>query len=239
MMATPVSSATLFVPTLNEIDGMKAVMPRILPGWFDQILVVDGRSTDGTAEWARAQGWDVVVQSKPGIRHAYIEAFPRVRGDLVVTFSPDGNCIAEAIPRLLAKLREGYDMVIASRYAEGAKSEDDDPMTAFGNWTFTRTVNLLHGARYTDAMGIFRAYRTQLFWELGLDREEGYVPERWLGTVIGVEPLLSVRAAKRRVRVAEIGADEPKRVGGERKLLPFRWGGAYLLQFARETWHWR
>ena len=40
---------TLLVMALNEIDGMKAVMPKIDPGWVDQIVVCDGGSTDGTA----------------------------------------------------------------------------------------------------------------------------------------------------------------------------------------------
>ncbi len=231
-------TVTLFVPTLNEIEGMRIIMPRVRAEWCDQILIVDGQSTDGTAEYARTQGYDVVIQSRPGIRHAYIEAFPQVRGDIVVTFSPDGNCIPELIPQLTAKMREGYDMVIASRYAGEAKSEDDDMLTAFGNWMFTRSINLCHGGRYTDAMGIYRSYRTSLFRELGLDREDAYTPERCLGTVIGCEPLLSIRAAKRGLRCCDIPGDEPNRVGGKRKLLPFRWGGAYLLQVFRETYFW-
>lgn len=231
------SGVTLFIPTLNEAEGMRQIMPRVKPAWCDQVLVADGNSTDGTVEVARSMGYDVFVQSRPGIRHAYIEGFPKVKGDIVVTFSPDGNSIPELIPELVAKVREGHDMVIASRYAPGAKSEDDDAMTAFGNWLFTRTINLLHGGRYTDAMVIYRAYRTALFYELGLDQEDAYRTERLLGTVIGIEPLLSVRAAKRKCRVTEIPGDEPKRLAGERKLLPFRWGGAYMLQVIRETWH--
>jgi glycosyltransferase involved in cell wall biosynthesis len=232
-------SVTLLVPTLNEIDGMKVIMPQVEQGWCDQILVVDGRSTDGTAEWARAQGYDVVIQGRKGIRHAYHDAFPHVRGEIVVTFSQDGNYVPGLIPELVAKFVSGYDMVIASRYAPGARSDDDDYLTAFGNWMFTTLINRLHGGRYTDAMVIFRAYWTRLYWELGLDREDAYAPEKLLGTVIGVEPLLSVRAAKRRLRIAEIPGDEPARIGGERKLLPFRWGGAYLLQTIRETYYWR
>ena len=38
------------------------------------------------------------------------------------------------IPVLLEKMEEGYDMVIASRYLDAAKSEDDDWLTGFGNW---------------------------------------------------------------------------------------------------------
>ena len=232
-------TVTLLVPTLNEIEGLKAIMPQVEAAWCDQILVVDGRSTDGTTEYARAQGYDVIVQTKPGIRHAYADAFPRVRGDIVVTFSPDGNSVPVLIPQLVTKLTSGYDMVIASRYAPGACSDDDDRLTAFGNWAFTNLINVLHGGRYTDAMVIFRAYWTRFYWELGLDQEAAYAPERLLGTVIGVEPLLSIRAAKRGLRVTEIAGDEPARIGGERKLLPFRWGGAYLLQTLRETYYWR
>ncbi len=230
---------TLLVFTMNEIDGMRVIMPRIQREWCDQILVVDGNSVDGTVEYAREHGYEVLIQKKKGIRHAFIEAFPLVKGDVVITFSPDGNSIPELIPYLIAKYKEGYDMVIASRYAPGAKSEDDDLMTAFGNWCFTKTINFLHGGRYTDAMVIYRIYRTNLLTELDLDKEESYAPEKLFRTVIGVEPLLSVRCAKRKLKVAEIPGSEPPRIGGERKLLPFRWGGAYLVQFFRELYYWK
>jgi glycosyltransferase involved in cell wall biosynthesis len=230
---------TLLVPTLNEIDGMRLIMPQVEPGWCDQILVVDGGSTDGTQEYALAHGYELMVQKKRGIRHAYLEAFPHVRGEIVVTFSPDGNSVPHLIPQLARAVAEGCDMVIASRYLAGAKSEDDDWLTGFGNWSFTTLINLLHGGRYTDAMVIFRAYRTKLFWDLELDREDAYAPERLFGTVIGVEPLLSIRAAKKRLKLAEIPGDEPARIGGERKLQVLRWGAAYLAQTLREVYHWR
>ena len=232
-------AVTLLIPTLNEIEGMRAVMPLVEPDWCDQVLVVDGGSTDGTQEYARAQGYDLIVQQRRGIRHAYREAFPHVRGDIVVTFSPDGNSVAELIPRLTELIASGYDMVIASRYLPGARSEDDDLVTALGNWGFTKLINALHGGHYTDAFVMFRAYRTRMYWDLGLDRDEAYAPEKVFRTVIGVEPLLSIRAAKAGLRLTEIPGDEPARIGGARKLRVFRWGGAYLLQTLREVYHWR
>jgi len=228
--------ATLFIPTLNEIDGMRAIMPRVRRELFEQILVLDGKSTDGTAEYARAQGYDVIVQSEPGLRQGYREAWPQIRGDVVVTFSPDGNSIPELLPPLLEKMREGHDMVIVSRYARGAESLDDDLMTKFGNWVLTGLVNLLHGGRYTDGMVIYRAYRRDLVYELGLDRDEPYrFAERLFGTRVSWEPLLSVRASRWRKSCAEIPGDEPARIGGVRKLQPFRWGGAYVYQIVSEV----
>ncbi len=231
---------TLLVPTLNEIDGMKTIMPKIKPEWCDQILIVDGQSTDGTAEYAREQGYDVVIQKQKGMRHAYMEALPHVKGDVILTFSPDGNSIPELIPDCINKLKEGYDMVIVSRYAKGAKSYDDDAITSFGNWLFTTTINLLHGGQYTDAMVIYRAYPTKLIKDLDLDKDESYdFEEKLFGTNISWEPLLSVRAAKRKLKCADIPGDEPAREGGERKLQVIRWGAAYMWQVIREVFVWQ
>lgn len=231
---------TLLIPTLNEVNGMKAIMPQIKPEWYDQLLIVDGQSTDGTIEYARSQGYEVVIQQKKGMRHAYMEALPHVRGDVILTFSPDGNSIPNLIPACIAKLKEGYDMVIVSRYKEGAKSYDDDAVTSFGNKLFTTTINLLHGAHYTDAMVIYRAYPTRLITELDLDKDSSYAfEERLFKTNISWEPLLSVRAAKRQLKIAEIPGDEPAREGGERKLQVMRWGAAYMWQVFREVFVWK
>lgn len=54
---------------------------------------------------------DVYVQKKKGIRYAYLEILPMVKGDVILSLSPDGNCPAAAIPAILDKIREGYDMV--------------------------------------------------------------------------------------------------------------------------------
>ena len=226
---------TLLIMTLNEIDGMKAIMPKIQPSWYDQLIVLDGQSTDGTIEWARKNGYFVHVQRRKGLRQGYLEALPMIEGDVIISFSPDGNSIPEAIPALAAKMREGYDLVIASRYYEGAKSTDDDIVTGFGNWFFTTLVNVLFGGRYTDVLVMLRAFRKDLIYDLGLDKEEVYtVPEKLFFTQISWEPLMAVRAVRRGKKVGEIGFDEPPRIGGERKLQIVRWGAAYIYQFARE-----
>ncbi len=237
-------SCTLVALTLNEIDGVRALMPRFAAfrdsGLIDQILVSDGGSTDGTIEWCRENGFEVYVQKRKGIRFAYLEILPLLRGDVILTISPDGNCPAEPVPAILEKMAAGCDLVIGSRYLGDAESQDDDVMTGFGNWLFTRTVNLLHRASYTDAMVIYRAFRRALIYDLDLDKEESYrLPERLFGTVISWEPLMSVRAAKARMKIGEVAVGEPPRIGGHRKLQIFRWGAAYYFQFWRELWFWK
>lgn len=233
-------TTTLLIPTLNEIEGMRVIMPQVDESWIDQILILDGQSTDGTVEYARERGYDVHIQREMGIRVGYMEILDQIAGDVVLTFSPDGNSPPEAIPRLLDAMERGYDMVIASRYLGDARSDDDDVITRFGNWLFTNTVNLLHRGHYTDVMVIYRAYWKQMIYDLDLDKEQSYkTPERLFGTKISWEPLLSVRAVKAKLRVGEIPCDEPARIGGERKLQILRWGAAYYYQFWRELLFWR
>ena len=201
---------TLLILTLNEIDGMRVIMPRIRREWVSDILIVDGGSTDGTLEYAREHGYRVLRQRSRGPTQAYREALEEIRDGVIINFSPDGNCIPELIPKLVAKMGEGYDMVIASRYLAGAKSEDDDAVTRFGNWLFTAAFNVLFGARYTDSLGMFRAWRREI-----LPVFPAHLPPR-----AGIEPYLNIRCAKRNLKVAEIPGDEPKRIGGQRKMSP-------------------
>lgn len=227
---------TLLVPTWNEYESMTQIMPLVDKSWVDQILVVDGGSTDGTIEYAKSQGYDVIVQKKRGLRSAYFESLEHIMGDVVITFSPDGNSLPEHIPPLVAKMREGYDMVIVSRYLPPAKSLDDSWITGFGNWFFTALTNLLHGSKYTDAFVMFRAYKVSLLKDLFILHDEDYrTPERLFKTKIPIEPLLSVRAARAKCKVGEIPGDEPARIGGERKLQVIRWGAGFLYQIVREV----
>jgi glycosyltransferase involved in cell wall biosynthesis len=231
---------TLLILALNEIEGMRAIMPQIKKEWYDQAIVIDGGSRDGSMEWARERGYQVYAQRKKGIRYAYFEILPLIEGDTVITFSPDGNSPPEAIPALIKKMRDGFDLVIASRYLAEAKSYDDDRITAFGNWLFTRTINILHKGKYTDAMVILRAFKKSLIYDLDLHREASYrLPETIFKTVISWEPLMSVRALKARMKVGEIPMDEPARIGGERKLKIVKWGLAYLFQFFYEFFFWK
>ncbi len=201
---------TLIIFTLNEIDGMKAVMPQIKKEWYDELIIVDGGSTDGTIEYAREHGYFIFVQKEKGAGAAFTESVGLATGDAIIIFSPDGNSQPETIPRLIEKMKEGYDMVIASRHAGGAKSYDDDIITAFGNWMFTTLTNLLFRAKYTDTLVMYRIFKKEIVEKLGIKTRS----PAW-GTQ------MCIRCAKKKLKVADIPADEPPRIGGKRKMKPF------------------
>jgi glycosyltransferase involved in cell wall biosynthesis len=223
---------TLLIPTLNEEEGCKQILPLIDESWVDEIIVVDGQSTDNTVKVCEERGLKVVIQKEKGLNASFREAWPHINGDVVITFSPDGNSLAEKIPPLIEEIKKGYDMVIVSRYLGEAKSEDDSLITGFGNWLFTKSINFFHDAKYTDAMVMFRGYKTKIFYDLKLDNYENSYKtyEKIFFTKIGVEPLLSIRAAKAKLKISEIQGDEPARIGGKAKLQIIRWGLAYYSQ---------
>jgi len=205
---------TLVVPTLNELTGLKEIMPKVKPEWCEQVIVLDGHSTDGTVEQARQLGYEVFEPESEGLWNQYRELFLSglVRGDIVITFSPDGNSVPEAIP-ILSQVIEllDKDMVIASRYACGAHSEDDTKITRLGNWLFTKLVNVLCINKYTDALVMFRAYRREIIEKLGFLDETPKI-HKWLQKISGLsswEPPMAIRASKAGLKVAEIPVNEP------------------------------
>jgi len=216
---------TLIIPTLDEIDGMKAIMPRIDKKWVDEILVVDGGSTDGTIEYAKENKYILFEPKVKGIVNQLKESFKIAKGDIIILFSPDGNSIPELIPNLVEKMKEGHDMVIVSRYAKGAKSYDDDFLTKIGNKIFTKLVNSLFKANYTDVLVIFRAFRKDILDKLG-------------NNISGdIDMHLSIGCAKKKLKVADIPGNEPKRISGERKMKVIKTTKLLIRQIIREKFN--
>jgi glycosyltransferase involved in cell wall biosynthesis len=224
---TPV---TLVILTLNEIDGVTHVIPKLPAHAVDEVLVVDGGSTDGTVEFFEARGIRVIRQEKRGRGEAFRLAAQHARNDRLVFFSPDGNEDPDDILRLVDGLAAGYDMVIASRFMAGARSEDDDKFLfasrRWGNLMFTWLANVLcgRGRWITDTINGYRAITRSAFLRLAPDAR-GYA----------IEFQMSIRALQLGMRVLEIPTQESPRIGrGVSKLNAIPVGLTFLGILARE-----
>ena len=214
----------LLLPTLNELKGLEATIPFIDRSLVDDIIVVDGRSQDGTVEYAIKMGLTVTTQLRRGLQYAIFDVARALPHDYVIEFSPDGNCKVEQLPELVAMLRKGYDHVVVSRYLGHAVSEDDHAITAFGNWMFSRLMRPLAKFAVTDALNIYRGYRREILLNPDF---EFYLK----GPVL--EPLVTGICALRNLKVTEIPGDEPLRIGGVTKRSILYNGSLVLLMIVR------
>jgi len=206
-------STVVIICTLNEIDGLKKIVPDIKKEWAEEWLFVDGGSNDGTVEEAKRQRYEVIFQKGKGLGDAYREGVQHSKSKNILFFAPDGNDEVDDIPRLIKKINEGYDMVHISRFGKNSTSDDAGPVTYFGNKMFTFLVNVLFGGKYTDAINGYRIIKRDKLASLKLNADfETY------------EEQTCIRILKKSFKIFEIDGNEPNRVGGERKMRPLHTG---------------
>ena len=221
-------SVIVFVLTLDEIDGVSEIMPKIKKEWADKIIFVDGGSTDGTIEKAKELGFEVIHQKNQGEGNACRVGTDATESDFVMFFSPDGNDVPDDIPKLIEKTNEGYDVVHISRFGKNSVSEDANWLDRFGNNMFTFLVNTFFGGNYSDALNGFRIIRRKI-WD-GLKTDAQY---------LNIEQQTCIRLAKLKIPIFEIDGKEPKRIGGERKMRPLTTGAQLSYQIIKEFIFWK
>ena len=221
----PRVSVTLVMPVLNEAHGLRAIVPRI-PDIIGELIVVDGGSTDGSAEVVRDLRPEAMIvrQDGHGKGNAIKQGLALARGDIVVTMDADGSMRPEEIPLFVEKLLDGYDFVKGSRELPGAGSSDFTRLRRTGNHGLTWVANRIFGTSYTDITFGFNGY-----WRLAIR------DPRRLADGFEFEIQAAVRAGKAGLRTAEIPTYEDARIGGQSKLHPFADGWAILTLILAEA----
>lgn len=156
-------SISVVVPARNEQASVGRVIARVrevLPE--AEILVVNDGSTDATAEVAAAAGARVVTHPRGLGNGAAIKSGTRAaRGELIVFMDADGQHDAGDIPRLVAALDDGYDMVVGARNRRGQANAG----RALANGFYNRFASWMTGYRIEDLTSGFRVTRAARFRE--------------------------------------------------------------------------
>lgn len=145
------------LPALNEARGIERALARIprealqRAGFRVDVLVVDGQSTDGTPDRARALGARVLVEPRRGYGRAYKTGLAAAQGDWIVTGDADDSYPFEQAVDILREAQErNLDFATLNRYAH-LEPRSMSALHRVGNFILTWTLRLLFSTRLRDS----------------------------------------------------------------------------------------
>jgi glycosyltransferase involved in cell wall biosynthesis len=212
---------SVVIPCLNEAENIERCVElalstlelHALPG---EVIVVDNGSEDGSAELAVRAGARVVHEPRRGYGSAYLAGFAAARGTYIVMADADLTYDFAEIPRFLAELQDGADMIVGDRMRNIHPGAMPWHHRYIGNPLLSGLLNLLFHTGVSDAHCGMRAFRRDRLEQLEL---------RTTGMEFASE--MVIRAAKAKLEVRQLSIEYRPR-GGESKLSSFRDGWRHV-----------
>ncbi|MEA2208166.1 MAG: hypothetical protein QOF54_643 [Solirubrobacteraceae bacterium] len=217
--STPLVSVV--IPCLNEAENIEACVRAALDALgtmqvAGEVVVADNDSEDDSARLAESAGARVVVERRRGYGSAYLAGFAASRGRYIVMADADLTYDFNEIPRFVAELENGAEMVIGDRMDNIQPGAMPWLHRYIGNPILTGLLNLFFSTGISDAHCGMRAVRRDVLPRLDL---------RTTGMEFASE--MVIRASKEKLRIAEFPIEYHPR-GGESKLSSFRDGWRHL-----------
>ncbi len=219
-------TVSVVVPTLNEAENLPYVLPQ-LAAYADEIVLIDGHSTDDTLEVARRLCPEVrvVLASVRGKGAALQRGFAECSGDIIVMIDADGSNNPAEIPRFIGALVSGADFAKGSRFLQGGGTADMPGYRKAGNRIFVWLVRMLFGSRFSDLCYGYNAFWSDVVGRLTLDAN-GFE----------IETMMNIRALRAGLDIVEVPSFEEARIHGESKLVTIKDGWRVLRTiFAERT----
>jgi len=219
---------SVVIPSRNEGATVVALADAVR-AHCDEVIVVDGHSTDGSPARLREAGVTVVEDGGLGKGDAIRRGLAAAGGEVIVTMDADGSHDPADIRALVAPIGAGEaDLVIGCRM-RGGSDEFAGTWTMFvrlwGNNFLTQVINTRFGTALTDSQNGFRAIRAAAVAQLGL-RENRH----------SIELEMVLRALKRGLRVSQVPTHEYARKAGKSSLSVVRQTPTFLRCLLRNIW---
>jgi glycosyltransferase involved in cell wall biosynthesis len=215
---------SVVIPALNEVDNLPHVLP-FIPTWVDEVVLVDGQSSDGTSMVAEQllPGIRIIQQEGRGKGAALQTGFKAAQGDIIIMLDADGSTDPGEIPIFINALLAGADFAKGSRFVQGGGTADMPWYRRWGNQCFVMMVRLLFGGAYSDLCYGYNAFWADILPAIHLDAD-GFE----------VETTMNVRALRAGLKVVEVPSFEDKRIYGEGRLRTVPDGWRVLCAIVRE-----
>jgi glycosyltransferase involved in cell wall biosynthesis len=175
----------VIIPAFNEAKSIALVL-RDLPDLVDEVVVVDNRSTDGTADEAEKAGATVLFEAQKGYGYACLKGIAYLAHkakpkDIVVFLDGDYSDYPEELEQLIDPiLKNEVHFSLGTRVTPQLEKKALTPQQRFGNALATQLMNLLYGSRFTD-LGPFRAIEWETLQRLKMsDKTYGWTVEMQL-----------------------------------------------------------
>jgi glycosyltransferase involved in cell wall biosynthesis len=213
---------SVVVPAMNEARNIPHVFAE-LPADLHEVILVDGRSTDGTVRVGRELRPDLVVvrQTRKGKGNALACGFGVATGDIIVMIDADGSTHPAEITRFVEALKNGADVAKGSRFCDGGGSDDITWARRQGNAALNTLANVIHRMSFSDLCYGYMAFWRDVMPRLDLPDVLAPAPAdgsmAW-GDGFEIETLLAVRSANAGLKIAEVPSHERPRLFGESNL---------------------
>jgi glycosyltransferase involved in cell wall biosynthesis len=154
-------TTTIIIPARDEIEGLGKLLPRLAASFpHAEVIVVDDGSVDGTGDFARSAGVQVIRHPYPKGNGAAIKTGARnASGDVIVFMDADGQHDPADIPAMLHEVEAGADMVVGARQ----RTSQAGAHRALANGFYNRLASWMVNRRVEDLTSGFRAVRATLF----------------------------------------------------------------------------
>jgi glycosyltransferase involved in cell wall biosynthesis len=217
---------TVVIPAKDESATLPAVVEGVRP-YCSELIVVDGRSKDGTPELASRLGARVVVDDGKGKGSALRLAAREASREVLVFVDADGSHDPNDVPRVAAPVLAGeFDLVIGSRRRGGSDelhSSFFEFVRLVGSEIIGLAINYRFGRRLTDYQNGLRAIRRDVMNSLGTTQNS-----------FTIEQEMSIKCIRRGYRVGEVPAHEFRRRAGHSHIVTWKVGWRYVWSLLKE-----
>ena len=213
---------SIIIPAKNEEKTIAEIIKKVLK-YSNEIIIVDGHSTDNTKNIAESLGAKVILDNKRGKGAALKIGAENASKKIIVFMDADGSHETSDIPKLVKPILEDKsDMVIASRMLGGS----DELHGTLPNFIRNVSSNLVQLAinyrfnvRLTDCENGFRAIKKDVFKDLNLKAND-----------FDIEEEMFLKALKKNHHILEIPSHEYERKFGKSQLSLFKIGYKFIYR---------